>query len=93
MTVKVTYGTVTRTRITIAADEVRVKFPDDADREYSVQAVRAAEALQGLYNGVTLRGRLFSTDDGGFSTSLATAKGRTVGRFRVTPDFRVQEIA
>lgn len=90
---------VTRTRITLTADEVRVKFPGstkDADywqkaaMQHRAHVRNAARALRDHLNvTTTLRGRMGATEDGGFHTTLVNTNGREVGRYHIAADLSV----
>lgn len=87
-------GGVTQTRITIAVDEVRVKFPDDVRPAHVAKALGAAWALKDRFHltETTLRGKLYVNGAGGFTIALVNTNGRTVGRYYVDDDFTVRPI-
>lgn len=93
---------VTRTRITIAANEVRVKFPGNSvTREYwHADAIRerarirlAAMKLGALVDSpVTLRGRFVEGADGrGLRVSLFNRRSKWMAHYYISPDLEITE--
>lgn len=90
---------VTRTRLTLTPDEVRVKFPGSTDNsdywrkeamQYRDQAMKAALSLW-HHLGVTstLRGRMAVTDGGGLAVTLVNTNGRKRGRYYIDANLTV----
>lgn len=85
---------LSRPRITLAANEVRVKFPPEADGVDKTQALEAARALEHRLRDatITLRGRIELAHDGGMRTTLRSTNGRQVGKYHIDAAFNVTEM-